>query len=79
MGAEMYGGMSSLAEASPVVARGCSLHRMVRALTAALGGDAWLGFMGNEFGHPEWCVIPRPPPPPHAAPSSDACHEDCPP
>lgn len=69
MGAEMYSGMSSLAEASPVVARGCSLHRLVRALTAALGGDAWLGFMGNEFGHPEWCVIPRlpsrpiPPPP----------------
>lgn len=25
----------------------------------AIGGDAWLGFMGNEFGHPEWIDFPR--------------------
>ena len=24
-----------------------------------LGGDGWLGFMGNEFGHPEWMDFPR--------------------
>lgn len=22
----------------------------------AAGGEAWLTFMGNEFGHPEWIV-----------------------
>lgn len=24
-----------------------------------LGGEAWLNFMGNEFGHPEWIDFPR--------------------
>jgi hypothetical protein len=28
-------------------------------VTMAVGGDAWLGFMGNEFGHPEWIDFPR--------------------
>ena len=23
------------------------------------GGEAWLTFMGNEFGHPEWIDFPR--------------------
>ena len=32
---------------------------MIRLVTMALGGDAWLGFMGNEFGHPEWIDFPR--------------------
>lgn len=26
----------------------------------AAGGSAWLNFMGNEFGHPEWLDFPRP-------------------
>lgn len=56
MGSEMYTGMSTFQPASQVVRRGCALHCMIRALTAAIGGDAWLGFMGNEFGHPEWCA-----------------------
>jgi 1,4-alpha-glucan branching enzyme len=25
----------------------------------ALGGEAYLSFMGNEFGHPEWIDFPR--------------------
>jgi|TARA_B110001450_G_scaffold246123_1_gene259899 1,4-alpha-glucan branching enzyme len=32
---------------------------MIRLLTASLGGDAYLNFMGNEFGHPEWIDFPR--------------------
>jgi 1,4-alpha-glucan branching enzyme len=32
---------------------------MIRLLTLALGGEGWLGFMGNEFGHPEWVDFPR--------------------
>ena len=59
MGAEMYTGMSAQQPETPVIARGISLHKMVRTLTMALGGEGWLGFMGNEFGHPEWIDFPR--------------------
>jgi 1,4-alpha-glucan branching enzyme len=33
---------------------------MIRLLTQSLGGEAYLNFMGNEFGHPEWIDFPRP-------------------
>jgi 1,4-alpha-glucan branching enzyme len=59
MGAEMYDGMSALAPATAVVERGVSLHKLIRGLTMALGGEGWLNFMGNEFGHPEWLDFPR--------------------
>lgn len=36
-----------------------SLHMMIRMVTMAIGGEAWLNFMGNEFGHPEWIDFPR--------------------
>jgi len=36
-----------------------ALHKMVRLMTASLGGEAYLNFMGNEFGHPEWIDFPR--------------------
>ena len=32
---------------------------MARLLTLGMGGEAWLTFMGNEFGHPEWVDFPR--------------------
>jgi len=32
---------------------------MNRLITHALGGEGWLNFMGNEFGHPEWLDFPR--------------------
>lgn len=50
--AAIYDGMSDLEEATPVVARGLALHKVVRLVTMAIGGEAWLNFMGNEFGHP---------------------------
>lgn len=59
MGAEMYTGMSALQEPSLVVQRGMALHKMIRTVTMALGGEAYLSFMGNEFGHPEWLDFPR--------------------
>ncbi|WP_303310642.1 alpha-amylase family glycosyl hydrolase [Hymenobacter sp. BT730] len=43
----------------PVVARGVALHKLIRLLTLALGGEAYLNFIGNEFGHPEWVDFPR--------------------
>jgi hypothetical protein len=55
----MYDGMSTLTPATPVVARGMALHKVIRAITAALGGEGYLNFMGNEFGHPEWVDFPR--------------------
>ena len=30
-----------------------------RQVTLALGGEGYLNFMGNEFGHPEWIDFPR--------------------
>lgn len=41
------------------VDRGMALHKMIRLLTCGLGGEAYLNFMGNEFGHPEWIDFPR--------------------
>ena len=59
MGAEMYAGMGTASPPSPTITRGVALHKLARAMTLALGGDAWLNFMGNEFGHPEWVDFPR--------------------
>ncbi|PKP53401.1 MAG: 1,4-alpha-glucan-branching enzyme [Bacteroidetes bacterium HGW-Bacteroidetes-1] len=42
-----------------VIDRGIALHKMIRLFTLTLGGEAWLNFMGNEFGHPEWIDFPR--------------------
>jgi 1,4-alpha-glucan branching enzyme len=35
------------------------LHKMIRLISMSLGGDGYLNFMGNEFGHPEWIDFPR--------------------
>ena len=42
-----------------VIERGMALHKMLRLLTMTLGGEGYLTFMGNEFGHPEWIDFPR--------------------
>lgn len=39
--------------------RGIALHKMIRLFTLVTGGEGWLNFMGNEFGHPEWLDFPR--------------------
>lgn len=59
MDAEMYTNMSTLSPLTPVVDRGLALHKMIRLLTYGLGGEGWLNFSGNEFGHPEWLDFPR--------------------
>ncbi|MED6119226.1 hypothetical protein PIB30_009875 [Stylosanthes scabra] len=59
MDEEMYSGMSCLTDASPTVERGIALHKMIHFITMALGGEGYLNFMGNEFGHPEWIDFPR--------------------
>lgn len=44
---------------SIVVDRGIALHKMIRMITICSGGESYLNFMGNEFGHPEWIDFPR--------------------
>ena len=39
--------------------RGVALHKLARLATLAASGHAYLNFMGNEFGHPEWIDFPR--------------------
>ena len=46
-------------DADPTVERGLALLKMIRLLTFSLAGEAWLSFIGNEFGHPEWVDFPR--------------------
>jgi 1,4-alpha-glucan branching enzyme len=58
MDAEMYWNMARDRQ-SLVIDRGIALHKLIRLLTFCLAGDAWLNFMGNEFGHPEWVDFPR--------------------
>lgn len=42
-----------------VIDRGIALHKMIRFITMSAGGEGYLNFMGNEFGHPEWIDFPR--------------------
>ncbi|MDD3885666.1 MAG: alpha-amylase family glycosyl hydrolase [Victivallaceae bacterium] len=57
-GDEIYRAMHR-SSGSPVIDRAVALHKMIRLATAACGGDGYLNFMGNEFGHPEWIDFPR--------------------
>ncbi len=55
---EMYESMEC-GRPSLVIDRGMALHKLLRLLTVSLGGEGYLTFMGNEFGHPEWIDFPR--------------------
>ena len=55
---QIYSGMR-IDQDNLTVERGIALHKMSRLATAALNGGAYLNFMGNEFGHPEWIDFPR--------------------
>lgn len=59
MDKEMYTNMSVLSEMTETISRGLALHKMIRLLTFSLGGEGYLNFIGNEFGHPEWLDFPR--------------------
>jgi 1,4-alpha-glucan branching enzyme len=58
MDQEMYWHMAK-EDPHPVIERGIALHKLIRLVTLMLGGEGWLNFMGNEFGHPEWLDFPR--------------------
>jgi len=56
--AEMYTGMNKDYH-TLTMDRAIELHKMIRFLTLSCGGNGYLNFMGNEFGHPEWIDFPR--------------------
>ncbi len=56
--AEMYWKMSTNIE-SLNIDRAIALHKMIRLITISTANGAYLNFMGNEFGHPEWIDFPR--------------------
>lgn len=58
MDQEMYWHMGK-DDPHPAIERGIALHKLIRLVTLAFGGEGWLNFMGNEFGHPEWLDFPR--------------------
>ncbi len=58
MDARMYTSMGT-GTSDLVVDRGIALHKIIRLLTFTVGGEGYLNFMGNEFGHPEWIDFPR--------------------
>ena len=55
---DMYDHMS-VTTRNLTVDRGLALHKMIRLVTLATAGQAYLNFMGNEWGHPEWIDFPR--------------------
>jgi len=54
----MYTEMDKICH-NPTIDRAIAIHKMIRLFTLAGGGEAYLNFMGNEFGHPEWIDFPR--------------------
>lgn len=58
MDQEMYFHMG-IHDENHLIDRGISLHKMIRFITAVVGGEGYLNFIGNEFGHPEWLDFPR--------------------
>ena len=56
---DIYFNMGVNEPESYLVTRGMAVHKMMRLITIALGGEGYLTFMGNEFGHPEWIDFPR--------------------
>ena len=57
-GANMYTDMNTDCH-NPRIDRAIALHKMIRLFTLGGGGEGYLNFMGNEFGHPEWIDFPR--------------------
>ncbi|MBS0001256.1 MAG: alpha amylase C-terminal domain-containing protein [Cyclobacteriaceae bacterium] len=58
MDKEMYYHMQ-IEDQNLVIDRGIALHKLIRLFSISLGGEAYLNFIGNEFGHPEWIDFPR--------------------
>lgn len=58
MDKEMYYHMRK-DDSNVIIDRGIALHKLIRLFTISLGGEGYMNFIGNEFGHPEWVDFPR--------------------
>ena len=58
MDADMYWHLK-IGDENNTIHRGMALHKMIRLVTSSTMNGAYLNFMGNEFGHPEWIDFPR--------------------
>ncbi|MDC7227117.1 MAG: alpha amylase C-terminal domain-containing protein [Spirochaetales bacterium] len=58
MDAAMYSDMAVGVE-SLHADRGIGFYKLINLLTFTAGGEGYMTFMGNEFGHPEWIDFPR--------------------
>ncbi len=58
MDAAMYSDMT-VDSNSLAADRGTAYYRLINLITFSIGGDGFMCFMGNEFGHPEWIDFPR--------------------
>ena len=56
---ERFWNMSKKSPETIVIYRGICLHKMIRLLNFALGGEGYLSFMGNEFACPDSLDLPK--------------------
>ncbi|EGR28235.1 hypothetical protein IMG5_180920, partial [Ichthyophthirius multifiliis] len=56
---DIYEQMSVFIKENANTERGMYLHKIIRLITIGLGGEGYLNFMGNEYGHPEYIDFPR--------------------
>ena len=57
-GKEMYSHMLK-SDDNLIISRAIEMHKLIKFITISLGGEGYLNFMGNEFGHPDWIDFPR--------------------
>ena len=53
----MYTHMSCISEPSIIIDRGMALHKMIRLITHALGGEGYLNFIGRTSGSLEFEIF----------------------
>jgi 1,4-alpha-glucan branching enzyme len=59
LGPKMYSDMHVNAE-SHDVHLAMSVINVAKCIVFLLGGEAWMSFIGNEYGHPDWVEFPTP-------------------
>jgi len=59
LGPKMYSEMS-VSAASHDVHLAMSVINVAKSIVFLLGGEAWMSFIGNEYGHPDWVEFPTP-------------------
>ena len=59
LGPKMYSEMH-VSAASHDVHLAMSVINVAKSIVFLLGGEAWMSFIGNEYGHPDWVEFPTP-------------------